>query len=137
MHTLASSERTTRGGAVVGRGEEDRYARRIRDGTSAARVNNGLDNLLKTAARLERSRCPRSQVCTHGSSITQRALPTLAEATRGSAVVQAMTFDGADSCPSRLAAAVALVPAEQQCDESLRGGRTQFDVDGAVSGDRF
>jgi hypothetical protein len=39
---------------------------------------------------------------------------------RGSAVVQAMTFDGADSCPSRSAAAVA----EQQCHETLRGGRT-------------
>jgi hypothetical protein len=61
------------------------------------------------------------------------ALPTLTEATRGSAVVEAMTFDGADSCPSRSAAAVA----EQQCDETLRGGRTQLDVDGAVSGDRF
>jgi hypothetical protein len=48
------------------------------------------------------------------------------------AVVQAMTFDCADSCPSRSAAAVA----EQQCDETLRGGRTQLDVDGAVSGDR-
>jgi hypothetical protein len=65
------------------------------------------------------------------------ALPTLAEATRGSAVVQAMTFDSADSCPSRSAAAVALVPAEQQCDETLRGGRTQLDVDGAVSGHRL
>ena len=52
------------------------------------------------------------------------------------AVVHAMTFDG-DSCPSRSAAAVALVPAEQQCDETLRGGRTQLDVDGAVSGHRF
>ena len=58
-------------------------------------------------------------------------------ATRGFAVVAAMTFDGADSCPSRSAAAVALVPAEQQCDETLRGGRTQLDVDGAVAGDRF
>jgi hypothetical protein len=65
------------------------------------------------------------------------ARPALAEATRGSAVVQAMTFRSADSCPSRSAAAVALVPAEQQCDETLRGGRTQLDVDGAVSGDRF
>jgi hypothetical protein len=65
------------------------------------------------------------------------ALPTLAEATRGSAVVQAMRFDGADSCPGRSAAAVALVPAEQQCDETLRGGRTQLDVDGAVSGHRL
>ena len=64
------------------------------------------------------------------------ALPTLAEATLGSAVVAAMTFDGADSCPSRSAAAVALVPAEQQCDETLRGGRTQLDVNGAVCGDR-
>lgn len=53
--------------------------------------------------------------------------------TRGSAVVHAMTFDDADSCPSRLAAAVA----EQQCNEALRRGRTQLDVDGAVSGDRF
>jgi hypothetical protein len=65
------------------------------------------------------------------------ALPTLAEAMRGSAVVQAMTFDSADSRPSRSAAAVMLVPAEQQCDETVRGGRTQLDVDGAVSGDRF
>jgi hypothetical protein len=40
------------------------------------------------------------------------ALPTLAEAMRGSAVVQAMTFDSADSRPSRSAAAVMLVPAE-------------------------
>jgi hypothetical protein len=48
-----------------------------------------------------------------------------------------MTFDSADSCPSRSAAAVALVPAEQQCDETLRGGRPQLDVDGAVAGDRF
>jgi len=47
-----------------------------------------------------------------------------------------MTFDSADSCPSS-AAAVALVPAEQQCDETLRGGRTQLDVDGAVSGHPF
>ncbi len=39
--------------------------------------------------------------------------------------------------PSRSADAVALVPAEQQCDETLRGGRTQFDVDGAVTGHRF
>jgi hypothetical protein len=45
--------------------------------------------------------------------------------------------DGTDACPSRSAAAVALVPAEQQCDETLCGGRTQFDVDGAVSGERF
>jgi hypothetical protein len=44
-----------------------------------------------------------------------------------------MTFDGADSRPSRSAPAVA----EQQCDETLRGGRTQLDVDGAVAGDRF
>jgi hypothetical protein len=50
---------------------------------------------------------------------------------RGSAVVHAMTFE--DACPSRLAAAVA----EQQCNETLRGSRTQLDVDGAVSGDRF
>jgi hypothetical protein len=57
----------------------------------------------------------------------------LGEATRGSAVVEAMTFDGVDSCPRRSAAAVA----EQQGDETLRGGRTQLDVDGAVSGDRF
>ena len=56
-----------------------------------------------------------------------------AGATRGSAVVHPMTFDDADSCPSRLAAAVA----EQQCNETLRGGRTQLDVDGAVAGDRF
>ena len=52
---------------------------------------------------------------------------------RLSAVIQAMTFDGAGSCPSRSAAAVA----EQQCDEALRGGRTQLDVDGTVSGHRF
>jgi hypothetical protein len=65
------------------------------------------------------------------------ALPTLAEATRGSAVVQVMTFDGADACPSRSADAVALVPAEQQCDETLRGGRTQLDVDGTVTGHRL
>jgi hypothetical protein len=39
--------------------------------------------------------------------------------------------------PSRSADAVALVPAEQQCDETLRGGRTQFDVDGTVTGHRF
>jgi hypothetical protein len=39
--------------------------------------------------------------------------------------------------PSRSADAVALVPAEQQCDETLRGGRTQFDVDGAVTGHRL
>jgi hypothetical protein len=32
---------------------------------------------------------------------------------------------------------VTLVPAEQQCDETLRGGRTQLDVDGAVAGHRF
>jgi hypothetical protein len=32
---------------------------------------------------------------------------------------------------------VAFVPAEQQCDETLRGGRTQFDVDGTVTGHRF
>jgi hypothetical protein len=38
---------------------------------------------------------------------------------------------------SRSAAAVALVPAEQQCDETLRGGRTQLDVDRAVAGHRF
>jgi hypothetical protein len=49
----------TRGGAVDGRGEEDRYARRIRDGTPAARVNDGIDELLKTAARLGQSGCPR------------------------------------------------------------------------------
>ena len=48
-----------------------------------------------------------------------------------------MTFDGADSCFSRSAAAVALVPAEQQGDETLRGGRTQFDVDGTVTGHRL
>ena len=65
------------------------------------------------------------------------ALPTLAEATRGSAVVQVMTFDGADACPSRSADAAALVPAEQQCDETLRGGRTQLDVDGTVTGHRL
>jgi hypothetical protein len=65
------------------------------------------------------------------------ALPTLAEATRGSAVVQAMTFDGADACFSRSADAVTLVPAEQQCDETLRGGRTQLDVDGTVAGHRL
>jgi hypothetical protein len=53
------------------------------------------------------------------------------------AVIQAMTFDGAESCPSRSAAAVALEPAEQQCDETPRGGRTQLDVDGAVSGHRL
>jgi hypothetical protein len=58
---------------------------------------------------------------------------SLRMATRGSAVVHPMTFDDADSCPSRLAAAVA----EQQCNETLRGGRTQLDVDGAVSRDRF
>jgi hypothetical protein len=66
-----------------------------------------------------------------------RGLPTLPDATRRAAAVQAMTFDGTDACPSRSAAAVALVPAEQQCDETLRGGRTQLDVDGAVSGDGF
>jgi hypothetical protein len=55
----------------------------------------------------------------------------------GSAVVQAMTFDGADACFSRSADAVALVPAEQQCDETLRGGRTQLDVDGTVTGHRL
>jgi hypothetical protein len=60
-------------------------------------------------------------------------VPTLAEATRGSGVVRAMTFDRADLCPRRSAAAVA----EQQCDETLRGGGTQLDVDGAVSGDRL
>jgi hypothetical protein len=54
-------------------------------------------------------------------------------ATRGSAVVHAMTFDDADSCPSRLAAAVA----EQQCNETLRGGRTQLDVDCTVPGHRL
>ena len=58
---------------------------------------------------------------------------SLRMATRGSAVVHPMTFDDADLCPSRLAAAVA----EQQCDEALRGGRTQLDVDGTVSGHRF
>jgi hypothetical protein len=99
-------------------------------------VNDGLDSVRKPAARLDQSRCPRRQVCTHGLSITQ-GLPTLPDATRRAAVVQAMTFDGTDACPSRSAAAVALVPAEQQCDETLRGGRTQLDVDGAVSGDRF
>jgi hypothetical protein len=56
---------------------------------------------------------------------------------RLSAVIQAMMFDGADSCLSRSVAAVALEPAEQQCDETLRGGRTQLDVDGAVSGHRL
>ena len=60
-----------------------------------------------------------------------------AEATRGSAVVQAMMFDGADSCPTRLAAAGALVPAEEQGHEAPRGGRTQLDVDGTVSGHRL
>ena len=48
-----------------------------------------------------------------------------------------MTFGSADSCPSPSAAAVALVPAEQQGDEILRGGRPQFDVDGTVTGHRF
>jgi hypothetical protein len=48
-----------------------------------------------------------------------------------------MMFDGADSCLSRSAAAVALEPAEQQCDETPRSGRTQLDVDGAVTGHRF
>ena len=56
---------------------------------------------------------------------------------RSGAFIQAMMFDGADSCLSRSAAAVALEPAEQQCDETPRGGRTQLDVDGAVTGHRF
>jgi hypothetical protein len=35
------------------------------------RVNDGLDSVRKPAACLEQSRCPRRQVCTHGSSIAQ------------------------------------------------------------------
>jgi hypothetical protein len=66
-----------------------------------------------------------------------RCISTFAEATRHSSVVDAMTFNGADSCPTRSADAVALVPADQQCDETLRGVRTQLDVDGAVPGHRF
>jgi hypothetical protein len=74
-------------------------------------VNDGLDNLLKTAARLGQSGCQGIGV---DAWLFDRpeALPTLAEAMRGSAVVQAMTFDSADSRPSRSAAAVMLVPAE-------------------------
>ena len=124
----------TRGGAVDGRGEEDRYARRIRDGTPAARVNDGLDELLKTAARLRTVRVPQ-KTGVYARLFDHPEGPT--GATRGFAVVQAMTFGSADSCPSPSAAAVALVPAEQQGDETLRGGRPQLDVDGAVSGDRF
>jgi predicted component of type VI protein secretion system len=97
------------------------------------RVNDGLDS----AQRVSNSHGVPEDRCVRMALRSPRGLPTLPDATRRAAAVQAMTFDGTDACPSRSAAAVALVPAEQQCDETLRGGRTQLDVDGAVSGDRF